>query len=412
MSVNNYIGEVINGYEIIELISGNGAVGNVYKAVDSNNNYVALKILNETYSSNQKVRDLFLQEAEIQKELGKAFHFVLCKEHFLYENTIVLVLEYLSGKTLEYIIDNGGTDEKNALIWAAEILTALEYAHSNEVFHRDIKPANILFNDTKRAYIGDFGIAQLKSNCYNEKSGTPPYMPPEQFRGMTTCQTDIYAFGMTWYELLTGILPFTNSADNELTKEEVLNPNPFPLVENQGKKVSANLAAIINKCIEKIPENRFKNIEDVKIAINRVLSSTKLDEPDEIPPPPPPEPDPSVGGGKQSKEFDPSKWNFKFFKMKLYINGFFHSDYLLPVNQKYWIGRDKDNHLFITSDYVSGKHLCLIPGENGVWKVYDNNSSNGTYINGYILEKNCYYDVNSGQIIQLCKNVDIKIELC
>jgi serine/threonine protein kinase len=160
-----------------------------------------------------------------------------------------------------------------------EISSALSYAHKNKIIHGDIKPSNIIINNEGVPMILDFGLSRdiKKESEEKEKdfSGTLAYSPPEQLKeNITNEKTDIWSLGITFYEVLTFINPFKENTIDK-TMKKVANSSPPPL-KSFNKKVPTELEAIIIKCLEKNPQERYNSMEELSSDFNNYLQSKPI----------------------------------------------------------------------------------------------------------------------------------------
>ena len=172
-------------------------------------------------------------------------------------------MEFVEGKTLDtYLHKERKFKISEVVNIAKQICRALAYAHKNNVVHRDIKPANIIVNKEGVIKIMDFGIAKVLEDISKDLtsvSGTPLYMSPEQILGKDVdFQTDIYSFGVTMYELVTGRSPFVNGD----IYYHHLHTKPVSPKELNAS-VPDKLSKIILKCLEKDKAQRYKKAEEV-----------------------------------------------------------------------------------------------------------------------------------------------------
>ena len=176
--------ELIAGkYEILEVI-GRGGMGTVYKARQHNlDRIVALKMLSEEMASDPEFRARFQQEAQVVARLNHP-NIVAVYDIEPYQATFCIIMEFVDGKSLQKIIDEGGLPERDVLLIGAQIARALHYAHEQGVVHRDVKPDNILVTRENIAKITDFGIARFRESKLRTQTGismgTPRFMSPEQ----------------------------------------------------------------------------------------------------------------------------------------------------------------------------------------------------------------------------------------
>ncbi|MCF7674495.1 MAG: protein kinase, partial [Akkermansiaceae bacterium] len=194
-------------FEILEYL-GRGGMGIVYKARQKVlDRLVAIKVLAGERRDDPQFEVRFSREA---RTLAKLNHPNIVTVHDFGESggMFYLVMEYVDGVNLRDVLRDGQMEPAQALVIVPAICEALQYAHEHDVVHRDIKPENILLDREGRVKIADFGIATLVG-ATAERSGTPPYMAPEQEAadGKVDHRADIYALGVVFYEMLTGERP-------------------------------------------------------------------------------------------------------------------------------------------------------------------------------------------------------------
>lgn len=254
-------------YEFMGLL-GRGGFAEVHLAMDKLlERKVAIKILLPQHSTDPDIVKRFIREARLYAKLEHK-NLINIYDTGIAEGTAFIVMKYIKGKNLKYFIKG----PKNTRLEIAPKLVVnmgnvLSYIHKNQIIHRDIKPANILVEDeTNKIYLADFGIARSVTSKTLTQSGsimgTPYYISPEQIKGKTVDhRSDIYAFGATLFELVTGKPVFSADSSIEVLYKHV-NDKPEPV----GKiipELSRNLKYIISKCIEKKPEHRFQNANEM-----------------------------------------------------------------------------------------------------------------------------------------------------
>ncbi len=249
---------------------GKGGMGIVYEAKDTVlDRRVALKVMREEISIRKREKERFLKEARTSAKLNHP-NIAVLYDIIEDEDRIFLVFEYIDGKNLSSIIDDTGKlPLKIALKISTQTLRALKYSHGMGVIHRDLKPSNIMVNKKGIAKVLDFGIARVAYDTIytftGQTSGTPAYMAPEQhIGGKVDEKTDLYAFGATLYEMLTGELPFKGTDLLMCKREKRLNP-PRELNRDIPKKIEL----LILKCLEPEIDRRPENAE----AVIRLLMS-------------------------------------------------------------------------------------------------------------------------------------------
>jgi eukaryotic-like serine/threonine-protein kinase len=253
-------------YEIIDLL-GTGGMGEVYRATDTRlGRTVAVKILNSQFS------ERFETEA---RAISSVNHPHICALYDIgtHEGRSYLVLEYLEGKPLEGPL---GTDE--ALRLATQIAGALEAAHQRGIIHRDLKPANIMVTAAGVKLL-DFGLAKLAPTSDADITrtiegtvmGTAAYMAPEQAEGKSIdTRSDVFSFGAVLYEMLTGRRAFRGDSVVAVLSA-VLRDHPDPL----GPGVPPGLEAIVVRCLQKDPAERFQHMREVRVALEALRTPSQ-----------------------------------------------------------------------------------------------------------------------------------------
>ncbi len=236
----------IGKYKIIRKI-GTGGMATVYLVQDKlMQKYFAMKILHPQFTENEKIRQRFIQEARLQISLNHP-NIIRCFDVDFQNEYYYILLEYIPGLSLSDILSERQRPfplDVNIAIFI-QVLAAMDYAHRQNVVHRDIKPHNIIVANsggdlkaTDTVKIGDFGIAKAFGEDSHTRTGsrlgTLQYMSPEQIvdSSKVDFRSDIYGLGVTFYQLLTGKLPYKDTT-NELTlmeaivKERVVIPPQF-----------------------------------------------------------------------------------------------------------------------------------------------------------------------------------------
>ncbi len=253
-------------------------MGLVYKAQDTRlDRIVALKFLPPALRLDDTTRLRFLQEA---KAAAAITHPNVCVIHDIQEYTgqQFIVMEYVEGKTLRELVVDPPRDKRSTqsisevLTYALQIGQALHAAHSRGIVHRDITSANIMVNSNGQVKIMDFGLAQLKGVLSPTKSsgavGTPAYLSPEQIQdGVTDVRSDIFSFGIVLYEMLTGRLPFGGEYYASIIYC-ILNEEPESL-QKQAPEASAELVHVVNRALEKDPDDRYQSVNEMVIDLRR-----------------------------------------------------------------------------------------------------------------------------------------------
>ncbi|MFQ5705205.1 MAG: protein kinase [Gemmatimonadales bacterium] len=262
---------VVERYELKELL-GRGGMGAVFLGVDRKlDRPVAIKVLPPELSHDENVVERFEREARTAAKLDHnniiPIYSVESHGDFHY-----FVMKYVSGRSLEEILDAGPMPVELArrIIWDAAC--ALGHAHQRGIVHRDIKPANIMIDDEGRTMLADFGISKALESATQQLTatgqvvGTPHYMSPEQGKGIEVDgRSDQYSLAVVAYRMLTDVLPFDeNSVHAVLYKKIFEDPTRIDLLRED---VPGYLVEAVHKALSREPENRFQTMEEFATAI-------------------------------------------------------------------------------------------------------------------------------------------------
>ncbi|MCR5791705.1 MAG: Stk1 family PASTA domain-containing Ser/Thr kinase [Lachnospiraceae bacterium] len=275
-------------YEILNKI-GTGGMADVYKAKDHRlNRFVAIKILKQEFSEDKKFVDKF--RAEAQSAAGLT-HPNIVNVYDVGEDQGLhyIVMELVEGVTLKNFIENKGrltSQETNGI--AIQIVQGIQAAHDNGIIHRDIKPQNIIISRDGKVKVTDFGIAKAASSntITSNAMGSVHYISPEQARGgYSDARSDLYSFGVTMYEMLSGRVPFQGDNTVSLALAHI-QEEPVPLRQID-PEITVSMERIVMKCMQKKSERRYPNatalLEDLKRAVSDpsgsfvMLSDTLVD---------------------------------------------------------------------------------------------------------------------------------------
>ena len=261
------IGKILDDrYEILEQIDA-GGTSDVYRAVDRRTkNIVAIKVLKREISRDRDFVRRF--ETEVQAALALEHgNIVRVLDAGNTEESYYLVMEYIEGQTLKQMIREGGAMELHrAVEIAISICSALSHAHAEGFVHRDIKPANIMIQNDGQVKITDFGIARntaVMERATRKKTviGSVQYIPPEQIKGeRTDRRTDVYALGISLYEMVTGTLPFEGETSVETALKHLNERIPQPKRKND--QINDALNKIILKATRKNKRLRYHTAEE------------------------------------------------------------------------------------------------------------------------------------------------------
>ena len=274
----------LSHYLVLEKI-GAGGMGVVYRAHDESlDRDVALKVLPPRASDDGRSRARFRREALALAKLnhpniGSIYEFGSDGE------TDFLVMELVSGVSLDEKLATGPVAEKEVLRLGAQLADGLEAAHKQGIVHRDLKPSNVRLTEDNRLKILDFGIAQwvapeaeagdvtVTRTSPNELVGTLAYMAPEQIRGQKAdARTDIYSAGVVLYEMTTGKRPYADTSGPQLIGA-ILEQAPSP-PSSRNHAVSPVLESIILKALDKDPDRRYQSAQELRIDLERLYTGS------------------------------------------------------------------------------------------------------------------------------------------
>lgn len=263
--------EQILNYQIIKKI-GEGGMGSVFLAQHTQlDRKAAVKALHPTLVNNPHIRERFKNEASTMAHL-KHPSIVSLYDYMEAPNGLFLIMEYIEGRPLdEYITQiSGPISEEKTIAFFTQILDGFDYAHNKGVIHRDIKPSNLIITPEDEVKILDFGIAKLLGNDNKaltqagSRMGTVLYMSPEQVKGSNIdLRSDIYALGVTLFQMLTGKGPYPAQGVTEYEVYNKIVNEPLPKVQN----ISPKMQEIINKATAKNPDERFQNCQEFQKAL-------------------------------------------------------------------------------------------------------------------------------------------------
>ena len=245
--------------------------------------FVAVKVLNSTFTNNPLMLEKFLDETNIYLMLDSP-NIVKLVDCIKRHETYYLVMEYIDGQTIEDYIKNvtGPIPTEIAVAMMMEVVKGFEYAHNTPiglsgqvgVLHLDFKPSNVLISREGDIKIIDYGIAQGTEEERSEQiMGTPMYMSPEQLdiTQDLDIRTDIYQIGVSLHEMVTGDKPYANKMDKEEIFEHIKN-KPLKRVLEVYPHADERVQDIIDKATEKNPEDRYQSCTELRVAMEELES--------------------------------------------------------------------------------------------------------------------------------------------
>jgi eukaryotic-like serine/threonine-protein kinase len=257
------------GRFIVKKLLGSGAMGDVYLVEDTIlKRPVALKRISPLYRENPDYRKRFLKEAERASRLSDP-HIACIHDLVEMEGELFLVMEYVNGKTLRQRFTEALTIPQFLHI-ARQCSDALASAHTSGIVHCDIKPENILLTSSNQVKILDFGVAKIQPHLSDPSNATtdtvsteifgctPSYTAPEYLLELKVdARSDIFSLGIVFYEALARQHPFLSPTMAQ-TIDRIIHYSP-PSLKDLNPEVMNKLEVIVNKCLEKVPDNRYQN---------------------------------------------------------------------------------------------------------------------------------------------------------
>ncbi len=267
------IGELIDHYRVLELV-GCGAMGVVYKGLDVNlDRPVAIKVMGAEARNGPDFVERFRQEARMQAALNHP-NVALLFDYFVHDGAPVAVMEFIDGESLEQLIRRrGAIPAHEAVPLFKQALRGVAAAHRAGIIHRDLKSSNLMITKDGVVKVMDFGIAKRQGVTGGTKAsstsiGSPLYMAPEQILGNPVdCRTDVYALGVTLYQLLSGQPPFDPRGKTEYS---VLNAHVNDLPEPPTvhcRDIPGPVVDAVLRAIAKEPEARFQSVDEFLLAL-------------------------------------------------------------------------------------------------------------------------------------------------
>jgi serine/threonine protein kinase len=274
-------GRTVAHFEILEKL-GEGGMGVVWKARDTRlDRLVALKVLPSDKVADPERKRRFAQEARAASALNHP-NIVTIYEIAREDDVDFIAMEYVAGRSLQQLIPRKGLSIADSLKYSVQIADALAKAHAAGIVHRDLKPGNILINDEGTVKVVDFGLAKLTETADSTEEdptrtirretqegaivGTLSYMSPEQAEGKKVdARSDIFAFGVVLYEMVTGRRAF-QGASAAATLAAILHQDPKPLRESI-PDAPPELGKLISRCLRKDRERRFQHAGDLKVEL-------------------------------------------------------------------------------------------------------------------------------------------------
>ncbi|MEL6345741.1 MAG: FHA domain-containing serine/threonine-protein kinase [Myxococcota bacterium] len=420
-------GQVLGNYEVIEEV-GQGGFAMVYRMEHVVlRSMHALKVLRPEYVVHRSLRDRFLNEARVMAQMRHP-NIVRATDVISAPGVAGIVMDFIVGGSLADWIEDAAATPAPDFVRQIFIpaLRALDYVHRREVVHRDLKPANILLEryaeEPLRPMLVDFGIARVRDDFHRvgahqtragTRMGTIGYMSPEQLRDATAAdaRSDIFSMGVTLYEFVTLRSPFA-AYSNEIDVMQAIVTGDYVIPDGL-RRADPILASAIETAMKLDPDARFPTCAAFAEALHPPVRRAPLPSPptpaipparapeDERPPGPPSavQPEPmedadlivkTTAGRRGSRLQVLGRW------LRPHANGPGarlvyrpDTDEAQPIDLsdgRLTIGRASGNDVCLPKDnWVARYHCRLERSEDGVWKVHDNATINGTLVNGELV---------------------------
>jgi serine/threonine protein kinase len=265
--MESMVGTAIGPYRIVET-TGQGGMGTVYRGVHTQlEQEVAIKILSPTYAQDPTRQQRFIAAAQLQAELTHP-HVVTLFNALEDDGHLCLIMEYVPGVTLaQHLAIDSRLAQHEAIAICHGVLAALDFMHSKGIIHRSIKPGNIMLTHSGLVKVADFGVVKMAGDLGLTTPGTSVstlwYMAPEQLHGApVSAATDVYALGVTFYQMLTGKIPA------HLIMRAYMEVAPAIPGEHDEAMPQA-LTQVIWKALESKPAQRFQSARDFADALTQ-----------------------------------------------------------------------------------------------------------------------------------------------
>ncbi len=269
-------GQTLGQYKLVKL-AGEGGIATVYKAYqESLNRWAAIKVLHNT---DENVLARFEREAKSAAQLRHR-NILMVYEYGLDEYPYI-AMEFIEEGTLEDRLNGKPMFWGRVVHLSIHMAEALSYAHQHGLVHRDVKPSNIMMPQEDWPLLADFGLVKVTDadealTVAGTIMGTPAYIAPEQARGDDiTPHVDMYALGVIMFEMIAGRLPFDYENPNLLMLAHIQEEPPSPREFNPA--CPPELEAIILKAIEKDPEDRFADLQEMIADLRKVIGNSTMD---------------------------------------------------------------------------------------------------------------------------------------
>jgi eukaryotic-like serine/threonine-protein kinase len=259
-------GQTIGKYRILSPL-GSGGFGSVFLAEDT---WIDKKVAIKVPHRQQIDATEMLKEPRLLASLSHP-NIVTVLTAEKEAGIFFIVMEYVTGETLEQVIQREGAIElTRALDFTCQICNAVDHAHRAGILHRDLRPGNMLVSDTGLVKVTDFGTSRFLEIAAHGTTviGSPPYMAPEQFYGKAVFASDIYSVGVTMYQMLTGELPYDTPAPGDI--ERLMRGELITAPRVRNARIPKAISDIVLKALAPDPTQRYQRAAEL---LNDVLAA-------------------------------------------------------------------------------------------------------------------------------------------
>jgi serine/threonine-protein kinase len=262
-------------YRLLERIA-KGGLATIWLASGSGGEVVALRVMHDNFRTGSSGPKLFRRGCEVMESLPGHPNIVRFISKGKEKGHEFIVIEYIEGCCLrEMMVRKDSRLDEILSDIVVELAAALEHLHDNGFMHLDIKPENLIISRSGTSYLCDFDTAHLipdKPSKVEKKSGTPFYMSPELMNGWKfDHRADIYAFGVTIYELLTGVKPFEGQTQKAMLANQLNQRYRIRELRNFNSNIPVKLDELIVRCLDFVPEKRPPNMTVLVREIHRIM---------------------------------------------------------------------------------------------------------------------------------------------
>ncbi len=381
--MNDLVGSRLGNYSLTRLL-GKGGFANVYLGQHIHlNTWAAIKVLQTRLTGNDVMQ--FRDEARLIASL-KHPNIVPIHDFGIEMDVPFLVMEYAANGTIRQRYPQGTPIQPSIILpYVMQVASALQFAHDHGLIHRDVKPENMLLGGNYEILLSDFGLAMiiestraqaLSQQGMAEAAGTIYYMAPEQFQGHPGPQSDQYALGVVVYEWLCGVRPFTGSSYPGIALQH-MQATP-PSLKSKVPTLPQEVENVVLKALAKSPHQRFASVGAFAQAFERACKIT-----------------PPLASFDQFVDSTQSAWGSS---LDASLSG--PAGRMLLGRTDVRIGRASDNQIVVNDGMVSGHHAVVRLDSQG-HSIVDVGSTNGTFVNGQMLNRHMARPLSQGDKISI-----------